>query len=177
MLLDYSPGYIYDAERICPMEKALIDISLNLMANNLSGMLGLDVPKKHCSVILAKGEVIAVGFNRYKTSKIAYEFGYIHGEYHSELDALIQVHGELENYRKEDLALINFRLNRFKNVKISRPCAKCMRWAVDMFGTFVYTDVEGGITIENVDSGSTNQVVSNDSLVCLLKLKKEIARV
>ena len=159
------------------MEKILIDISLNLMANNLHGMLGLDVPKKHCSAILANNEVIAVGLNRYKTSKIAYEFGYIYGEYHSELDALIQVHGELENYKKEELTLVNFRFNRFKNVKISRPCAKCMRWAVDMFGTFVYTDVDGGMTIERVDSGSTTQVMSNDDLVSLLKLKKEVSRV
>ena len=158
------------------MDKKLIDISVKLMSYHAPAMLDLEMQKKHCSAIVLKGNVIAVGFNRYKTSQIALEFGYMYGEYHAELDALIQVHGDIVNYKKEDLSLINFRLNRFSDVGISRPCKKCMRWAKNVFGTFVYTDIDGGISLEDVDSGSSQKVLSSVDLRSSLGWKCEALR-
>jgi len=159
------------------MRQELLDISVKLMSAHASGMMGLSVPKKHCSSILLNNEVVAVGFNRFKTSQIAYEFGYIHGEYHAELDALIQVHGDIINHDRSELTLINFRVNRFSNVGISRPCAKCMRWAHGLFGTFVYTDVDGGIVMEDTRSGKTELLIGSRELRKTLGWKEEAYRV
>lgn len=131
------------------MEKRLTEIAVNLMGAHCASMIALDGQKKHCSAIVYEGEVIAVGFNRYRTSQIAFEFGYKYGEYHAELDALIQVHHFVRDLEKKKLCLVNFRINRFTSIGISRPCSKCARWADDLFSTFMYTDAEGGLVIES----------------------------
>lgn len=146
------------------MHSKMIDIVLKLMSANFSSMIGLEFSNKHCSAIIHKNSVISVGFNKFKTSQIAFEYGYLHGEYHAELDALIQVHDKIMDFNKEDLTLINFRLNRFSNVRISRPCPKCTRWANGLFSTFVYTDKDESITIEDVDSGNRELMISAKEL-------------
>lgn len=159
------------------MRQKLLDISVKLMSSHVSGMMGLAMQKKHCSSILLNNEVIAVGFNRFKTSQIAYEFGYIHGEYHSELDALIQVHGDMANHKRSELALINFRVNRFSSVGISRPCPKCIRWAHGLFGTFVYTNADGCLVMEDTSSGKTELLIDSKELRKTLGWKEEACRV
>jgi hypothetical protein len=131
------------------MEKRLTEIAVNLMGAHFSSMISMEGQKKHCSAIVYDGEVIAVGFNRHRTSQIAFEFGYQYGEYHAELDALIQIHHFAMDLEKDKLSLINFRINRFTNIGISRPCSKCMRWADGLFSTFMYTDADGGLVIED----------------------------
>lgn len=144
------------------MDEKILKTSLELMSCYSAGMIGIESAKKHCSAILLNQEVMAVGFNRYKTSQIAYEFGYLFGEYHAELDALIKVHGEIVKFQRKDLTLINFRINRFSNLGMSRPCPKCIRWASNLFGTFVYTDIDGGITIEDVETGVVRKLMSKE---------------
>ncbi len=146
------------------MKKRLTEIAVNLMNAHFSSMIQMDGQKKHCSAIVYDGEVIAVGFNRYRTSQIAFEFGYEYGEYHAELDALIQVHHFIRDLEHEKLSLVNFRINRFANIGISRPCSKCMRWADGVFGTMVYTDAHGGLVMESKSLGGNSLILDSMQL-------------
>lgn len=99
----------------------------------------LEIPrrKKHCSVILHKRKIVAVGINRYKTHPLAVKHGYLFGEVHSELDALLKCD------KREDLELWNFRFNRFGQMRISRPCPKCILWCTKVFDRIYFTTETG----------------------------------
>lgn len=95
-------------------------------------------PKKHISIILHKGRVEAIGSNAMKTHPMAVQHGYLFGEMHSELDAFLRV-GE----RKRGLVLFNIRFNRFGQMRMARPCPRCMPWCVGCFSEIWYTTDEG----------------------------------
>jgi len=148
-----------------PMEKFYSDLVVYLIKENMQFMIEkIEMPKKHCTVIMLDDKIMATGFNRYKTSQIAMEFGYEYGEYHSELDALIQVHNQICDIPRHRLTIINFRLNRFKNLGISRPCAKCLSWVNGLFGHFVYTNTFGGLTKESLITGECRDIMSGEDL-------------
>ena len=99
----------------------------------------LEIPrrKKHCSIILHKNRIISVGINRFKTHPLSVKNGYLFGEVHSELDAFLKCD------RKTDLELWNFRFNSLGQMRISRPCPKCLPWCAKVFDRILYTMDDG----------------------------------
>jgi hypothetical protein len=93
-------------------------------------------PKKHISVVLEKNQVVSIGANTHHTKPITTKYGYQFGEYHSELDAIIKM-SKRSSYR--ELTLINFRFNRMGEIRMARPCIKCMRWCKSYFDRIVYS--------------------------------------
>lgn len=93
--------------------------------------------KKHCSVILYKNKIVACGINRFKTHPLAVKHGYLFGEVHSELDAFLKCD------RRDGLELWNFRFNTFGQMRMSRPCPKCMPWCMKVFDRICYTMDDG----------------------------------
>lgn len=100
----------------------------------------LEIPrrKKHCSIILHKNKILAVGVNRFKTHPLAVKYGYQFGEVHSELDAFLRCN------LKDGLELWNFRFNSHGQMRISRPCPKCLPWCMKIFDKIYFT-MPGGI--------------------------------
>ena len=96
--------------------------------------------KKHVSLIICKKRIIAIGMNYFKTHPMAKEFGYQFEEMHSELDAFRKL-DRLDKAKK--LHLINVRFNKFGQMRMSKPCEKCLPWCVEMFNTIHYTTDQG----------------------------------
>ena len=94
--------------------------------------------KKHVSIILRKNEIVSVGTNTLRTHPKAKELGYRFDEVHSELDALLRYKGP-----KDNLKLLNFRFNRFKDMRMSKPCCKCLPWCIALFQNVWYSTNEG----------------------------------
>tara|TARA_R100001015_G_C4609930_1_gene165242 strand:+ start:316 stop:684 length:369 start_codon:yes stop_codon:yes gene_type:complete len=95
-------------------------------------------PKKHTSIILRKNEIVSVGTNLNRTHPLAKKYGYLFDEVHSELDALLRYKGP-----KDNLILINYRFNRFGDMRMSKPCRKCTPWCVGVFDKIWYTTNQG----------------------------------
>lgn len=93
--------------------------------------------KKHCSIIMHKNKILAVGINRFKTHPLAVKHGYLFGEVHSELDAFLKCD------RRDGLELWNFRFNSFGQMRMSRPCPKCLPWCGKIFDRICYTMEDG----------------------------------
>ena len=102
-------------------------------------------PKKHVSVIVRKNEIVAVGTNTFRTHPKAKELGYRFDEVHSELDALLRYKGP-----KDNLVLLNFRYNRFGDMRMSKPCCKCLPWCVALFDDIWYTTNDGMKCLERL---------------------------
>lgn len=117
--------------------KTKVDCPCNLYELAKEICLRTDRKKKHCSVILKKGRVIAVGTNLLKTHPIAKKYGYLFDEMHSELDAFRRCK------ERDGLELWNFRFNRFGEERYSRPCTKCLPWCIEVFDRIYYTTGEG----------------------------------
>lgn len=73
-----------------------------------------------------------------KTHPMAVRHGYMFGEMHSELDAFLRVDKD-----KSGLILFNVRFNRFGQMRIARPCPRCMPWCLGCFDEIWYTMNEG----------------------------------
>lgn len=104
--------------------------------------LGIERPKKHVSVILRKNEIVSIGTNNFRTHPQAKKLGYRFDEVHSELDALLRYKGP-----KDNLKLFNFRFNRFKNMRMSKPCCNCLPWCDALFDEIWYSTNEGMIRL------------------------------
>ena len=100
-------------------------------------------PKKHTSIILRKNEIVSVGTNIFRTHPMAKKLGYRFDEVHSELDALLRYKGP-----KDNLTLINYRFNRFGDMRMSKPCRKCTPWCVGLFDKIWYTTNDGFINLD-----------------------------
>lgn len=107
----------------------------------------IDRSKKHVSIIVCKGKIVSVGTNRFKTHPLARKYGYLFEEMHSELDALIKCE------QREDLHLFNCRFNSHGEMRISRPCDKCLPWCLTVFDTIHYTTNEGFVKMNFHNSG------------------------
>lgn len=102
-------------------------------------------PKKHISVVLEKNQVVSIGANIHHTKPIATKYGYQFGEYHSELDAIIKM-TKRSSYR--ELTLMNFRFNRMGEIRMARPCIKCMRWCKSYFDRIIYSHENSSMMYE-----------------------------
>jgi len=115
----------------------------------LDKYIGMAVPialnnertKKHVSFIIRKGELVSYGVNKMKTHPLAKRYGYRYDEIHSELDALLRYKGP-----KDKLTLLNFRFNRFGEMRMSKPCKLCMPWCDVLFDRIIYSTVDGMVT-------------------------------
>ena len=99
-----------------------------LMDTALPVSLSITRPKKHVSIIVRKNELVSVGTNMFRTHPQAKKLGYRFEEVHSELDAL---------------KLFNFRFNRFGDMRMSRPCKKCLPWCDVLFDDIWFTTDNG----------------------------------
>lgn len=106
----------------------------------------LSIPrqKKHVSLIICKKRIISVGMNYFKTHPKAKEIGYQYEEMHSELDAFRKLDKE---DRQKKLHLINVRFNRFGQMRMSKPCEKCLPWCIEVFHTIHYTTDNGVVRL------------------------------
>ena len=100
--------------------------------------MNISRPKKHVSIIVRKNEVVSMGTNNFRTHPKAKKYGYFFDEVHSELDALLRYKGP-----KDNLKLINFRFNRFGDMRMSRPCCKCLPWCIAVFDDMWYSTDDG----------------------------------
>jgi len=110
-----------------------------------SQCLSIPRQKKHVSIILHKSRIVSVGMNLFKKHPGAKRIGYMYGEMHSEFDAYRKVSRQ---YRGRKLHLLNFRFNRFGDMRMSRPCRLCMPWCTEIFSTIHYTTNEGVVQLE-----------------------------
>jgi len=106
----------------------------------------LEIPrtKKHVSLIVRKGRVLAVGTNAFKGHPIASRIGYRFGEQHSELNAFLKC------AKKNKLTLINVRFNKNQQMRMARPCALCLPWCSGIFEEIYYTCPDS--TIRKLDN-------------------------
>ena len=109
----------------------LIDVALPVS-------LEIPRPKKHVSIIVRKNEIVSMGTNTFRTHPKAKELGYRFDEVHSELDALLRYKGP-----KDNLTLLNFRYNRFGDMRKSKPCRFCTPWCIALFDKIYYTTDSG----------------------------------
>tara|TARA_R110002124_G_scaffold287115_1_gene470515 strand:- start:3044 stop:3409 length:366 start_codon:yes stop_codon:yes gene_type:complete len=109
-----------------------------LMDTALPVSLSITRPKKHVSIIVRKNELVSVGTNMFRTHPQAKKLGYRFEEVHSELDALLRYKGP-----KDGLKLFNFRFNRFGDMRMSRPCKKCLPWCDVLFDDIWFTTDNG----------------------------------
>ena len=98
----------------------------------------------HVSLILRDSSLLGVGINKRKTHPLAMKYGYRNCELHSELDALLQVPKD----RRNELVLVNFRFGHKGDMKLSKPCTKCLPWCLDLFDEIYYSIPNGLIQLE-----------------------------
>ena len=109
--------------------------------------ISLEVPrtKKHVSLITTrKGAILAYGTNQLRTHPLAKQYGYRYDEVHSELDALLKLPKGAD---RNDLVLLNFRFNRFGDMRISKPCCLCLPWCQAVFSDIFYSTDEGMVRL------------------------------
>lgn len=94
---------------------------------------------RHVSLVIKKKQIISVGINQEKTHPKAKQIGYIFDGRHSELDALVRIPEENRN----GLTLINYRFNKRGELRLSRPCNKCLPWCLTIFKEICYSTNEG----------------------------------
>tara|TARA_Y100000592_G_scaffold32122_1_gene51114 strand:- start:1252 stop:1635 length:384 start_codon:yes stop_codon:yes gene_type:complete len=101
--------------------------------------------KRHVSLITTKkGSILACGTNQFRTHPLAKQYGYRYDEVHSELDALLKLPKGAD---RNDLILLNFRFNRFGDMRISKPCCLCLPWCQAVFSDIFYSTDKGVIKL------------------------------
>ena len=104
-------------------------------------------PKKHVSLIVRKNEIVSVGTNNFRTHPLAKKYGYRFDEVHSELDALLRYRGP-----KDNLVLINYRFNRFGDMRMSKPCCNCLHWCLALFDDIWYSSNTGMVNLKETSN-------------------------
>lgn len=103
-----------------------------------------DCAQKHFTFIVNRNKIISLGWNQaYRTHPIAKKFNCRFSTIHSELAAIKNFHGTLDEICR--FKLINIRIRRDNNVGISKPCDSCMMMlAAFDFNEVWYTNNDGG---------------------------------
>jgi hypothetical protein len=102
--------------------------------------MAMERQKKHISLVIYKRKIISIGQNIFKTHPTTVKLGYRVNDMHSELDAFRKVP---KNLRDEKLILVNFRFNRFGNLRNSKPCPVCSKWCQEVFHEIYYSTDDG----------------------------------
>ncbi len=113
-----------------------IDIARDISKN-------IDRSNKHVSLIFHKSQVIAIGTNECKTHPLAIKHGYHYHDMHSELAAFVKCKHLINN----KLCLVNYHFNRFGQLKMSKPCAKCTPWVTQIFNDIWYSTGDGFVQL------------------------------
>lgn len=95
----------------------------------------------HCSIIMRRSKVIAVGFNERRTHPLAKKYGYRDDFVHAELDAMLSV----PKNKMHNLDLVNFRFNPAGELRMAKPCDKCFPWVSALFRNVFYSDPDGNM--------------------------------
>lgn len=119
-----------------------------------------DVPQnrnRHFSFIVRKNRVVSVGWNSFdNTHPIAVRCNYRYGDVHSELSAVLRYRDGIDSLRR--CILVNTRINRFGDFRISKPCDKCMLWIPLIgFREIWYTNYHGKfqkLELQEINHGS-----------------------
>ena len=122
------------------MSEKTIKKLINLMRTQTLDLVH-DRNFKHCSVILRRSKVIAVGFNERRTHPLAKKYGYRDDFVHAELDAMLEV----PKNKIHNLDLVNFRFNSAGELRMAKPCEKCFPWVSAVFRNIFYSDPDGNI--------------------------------
>jgi deoxycytidylate deaminase len=107
----------------------MISLKLQNKVLNISQeLIGVpDARNIHFSFLMMKNRIISVGWNEYhKTHPQAKRNGYRFDSIHSELSAIYRCKDR--NISFKDCFLVNVRLNRFGEIRISMPCILCQKW-------------------------------------------------
>jgi deoxycytidylate deaminase len=140
------------------LEDTIIEDSKVLKFIESAKPICLQIPraKKHVSLIVRKGKVLATGTNNFKGHPAAASLGYRFSEMHSELNAFLKCS------EKSRLTLINLRFNAQEEMRMSRPCALCLPWCAAIFEEIYYTCPDGHV--RRLDKSST---MAHNSLVSI----------
>lgn len=98
---------------------------------------------KHVSLIVKNKSIISVGTNERKTHTAAMRHGYRFSERHSELAAFTKVPKNM----RHGLILVNYRFNNQGELRLSKPCIKCMPWVMEVFDEVYFSDDKGMVKI------------------------------
>jgi len=98
---------------------------------------------KHCTFVIKKNTILAVGVNkRDKTHPVAKRFGHRFENIHSEIDACTRF---AIDYSK--VYLVNIRLNKWGEIKMSKPCICCTGWLTTLGVKKVIYSTESGFKV------------------------------
>ena len=101
----------------------------------------IDRQFRHVSIITNhRGNIIAIGSNKYKTHPLTKALGYRGVVVHSELHAFTKLSYTDKQLR---LYLFNYRFNNNLEMRLSRPCKNCLPWCIEIFEDIYYTTSEG----------------------------------
>lgn len=106
-------------------------------------MYKVEKTQKHFSFLVDGDKILAIGYNHLMYHPKAKHYGYQFGDLHSELGCLLK-HAQRDCSGFE---MVNVRLNRFGEVRQSKPCLTCQRvlrmfkvkkihYSIDYLGNF-----------------------------------------
>lgn len=96
---------------------------------------------KHWSFIVQGNKVLGAGKNR--SGKAVYNFGYTNiSKIHSEVDVYSKTKGILD--KSKHFEIVNIRLNKLGEVKLSKPCECCYKFLNFMGCRNIYFSTEAG---------------------------------
>ncbi len=98
---------------------------------------------KHFSFLIQRTAILSMGMNSLKrTHTLANELGYLQNNIHSELDCILKIRWKGINYAK--CMMVNIRINRFCQIRMSKPCDKCFDFLNSLnIGKIYYTKPDG----------------------------------
>lgn len=99
---------------------------------------------KHVSFIFYKKKLLSIGTNNEKTNPNALRMGYWIATPHSELAAFKKVPYTM----RDRLTLINFRFNNRGELRMSKPCSRCLPWVQVVFKEIWYSCDDGMIQLK-----------------------------
>lgn len=106
----------------------------------------------HYTFIIQRGKVIEYGMNRCGPPPLGYGYPREFGKIHSEVDAYKKAKGLLDSTYPFDI--INIRLNKHDELRLSRPCRCCTNFLRSMECRNVYFSTDIGfarLNLEDVD--------------------------
>jgi tRNA(Arg) A34 adenosine deaminase TadA len=81
---------------------------------------------RHVSFLVRRNKILSVGWNsKIKSHPLSHKFKYWNGSVHSELHAITRFRGSVSDISTCDLW--NVRIDRIGDIRLSKPCIKCMK--------------------------------------------------
>ena len=118
-------------------QRKLIELSFENIHKCSSGK------SRHVSFMVKKNKILVIGVNHEsKSHTLAHRFNFYHNCIHSELHAISRFPRHAAKYC--DASLYNVRINRYNEIKLSKPCANCQNMlAAFNIRDIYYTDDDG----------------------------------